>query len=110
MVNRCRGARAVSGQRESRARAMDCGARAIRGSQSDSWFTAGVDVRRARNIRILARRLEQRSNLEAAKFIFRDGLAGTRDRSGQRGGIASGSRGVVWDQRQLGDQMAARMA
>jgi len=50
---------------------MDCGARAIRGSQSDSWFTAGVDVRRARNIRILARRREQRSNLKAAKFIFR---------------------------------------
>src|SRR5215813_1232722 len=39
-----------------------------------------------------------------------DGLEGTRDRSGQSWSIAAGSRGVLWDQRQLGDQMAARMA
>jgi hypothetical protein len=39
-----------------------------------------------------------------------DGLARTCDRGGQRRGIAAGSCGVLWDQRQLGDPMAARMA
>jgi hypothetical protein len=58
------GLRAVSDQRESRARGYGLCRKSV------AWFPARVDVLRARNIRILARRREQHWNLEGCERRF----------------------------------------